>query len=136
MHSHTTRRASDLNRHPTEVFHEAELHPVRLERRHGSPLVLMTAKADQERTELMRFAGMVVGAALDHDSLEEGLTCAFPWMFALSENDRRVCAKEIIDAARVAFTTKSQAHQALRVITAWRESAAAIAAGLVDCELE
>lgn len=130
-----TRRSSDLSKHSAEVFREVEVHPVFFERRDGSHVVLMTAKEDHERTELTKFAGMIVAAVLDHASLEEGLTREFPWMFALSEKDRKVCAREIVEAFRAAFST-GEAHQVLGVVTAWQESAAAIAAGLVDREVE
>ncbi|MFB9714429.1 hypothetical protein [Arthrobacter methylotrophus] len=53
----------------------------------------------------------------------------FPWMLALSEADREACSSEIVAAARASFAT-NQHHLAVAAVTAWRETATAIAAGL------
>jgi len=40
----TTRRSSDLSKHSADVFAEAEVHTVRITRRDGEPLVLMSRR--------------------------------------------------------------------------------------------
>ena len=60
---------------------------------------------------------------------------AFPWMLALSPEDRASCAQALVDAARASFST-DQSHLALAELTSWRETATAIAAGLGQAELE
>ncbi len=53
----------------------------------------------------------------------------FPWMLALSSNDRELCANDILTAARTSFAT-NQPHLFIAELTSWRETATAIAAGL------
>ncbi|QYH19246.1 hypothetical protein JKI95_08580 [Corynebacterium aquatimens] len=67
--------------------------------------------------------------------LQERMTLAFPWMHALPPEDRQVCAQDLLNAARASFST-GQSHLALTNLTAWRETATAIAAGLDRTELE
>lgn len=59
----------------------------------------------------------------------------FPWMLALSPADRESCAQELVDAARASFAT-DQPHLAIAELTSWKETAAAIAAGLGNTDLE
>lgn len=40
----TTRRSSDLSRYSADVFAEAEDHPVKVTRRDGEPLALMSQR--------------------------------------------------------------------------------------------
>ena len=54
---------------------------------------------------------------------------AYPWMLALSQDDRRQCAQDLVDAARASFAT-GQAHLVAAELTSWRETASALAAGL------
>ena len=54
---------------------------------------------------------------------------AFPWMLALSPEDRAICAQDLVDAARASFST-DQPHLVLAELTSWKETATAIAAGL------
>lgn len=54
---------------------------------------------------------------------------------ALSPKDRGTCAQDLVDAARASFST-GQPHLALAELTSWRETAAALAAGLGRADLE
>ena len=132
----TTRRSSDLSKHSAEVFAEAEDHPVTVTRRDGAPLVLMSQREAEGRTRLLEFAAQLVGVAVDDDGpLAERMSKAFPWMLALSPEDRTTCAQDLVNAARASFST-DQPHLALSELTSWRETATAIAAGLGQADLD
>ncbi len=132
----STRRSSDLSKHPAEVFAEAEDHPVTVTRRDGESLVLMSQREADGRARLLQLAAQLITVALDDSgSLAERMSKGFPWMLALSQADRNTCAQNLVDAARASFTTH-QPHLALAELTAWRETATAIAAGLGRADLE
>lgn len=59
----------------------------------------------------------------------------YPWMLAISPADRDTCAQNLVDAARASFST-AQPHLAIAVLTSWKETATAIAAGLGRAELQ
>lgn len=131
-----TRRSSDLSKHPAEVFAEAENHPVTLTRRDGEALVLMSQQEAQGRARLLELAAQLIGVAVDDDGpLVARMSRAFPWMLALSPEDRSVCARDLVDAARASFSTE-QPHLALSELTSWRETATAVAAGLSRADLD
>ena len=126
----STRRSSDLSKHSAEVFAEAEDHPVTVTRRDGEALVLMSQREADARGQLLELAAQLIAVALDDEGpLEERMTRLFPWMLALSENGRKNCARALVDAARASFST-GQPHLAIAELTSWRETAAALAAGL------
>jgi PHD/YefM family antitoxin component YafN of YafNO toxin-antitoxin module len=126
----TTRRSSDLSKHSAEVFAEAEDHPVTVTRRDGEALVLMSQREAESRTRMLQFAAQLIGVAVDDDGpLAERMSRAFPWMLALSSEDRATCAQDLVDAARASFST-DQPHLVLAELTSWKETATAIAAGL------
>lgn len=125
----STRRSSDLSRHSAEVFAQAEDHPVTVTRRDGEPLVLMSQREADARAELLHIAATLITVTLDGGDLAENMAGRYPWMYALSSEDREQCSRDLIDAARASFSTQ-QPHLAVTTLTAWRETAAAIAAGL------
>ncbi|NKY84286.1 prevent-host-death protein [Nocardia veterana] len=132
---HTTRRSSDLSKHSAEVFAEAEDHPVTVTRRDGENLVLMSQREAEGRARLLEFAAQLIGVAVDDEGPLAGrMSRAFPWMLALSPEDRATCAQDLVDAARASFST-DQPHLALAELTSWRETAIAIAAGLGQAEV-
>lgn len=125
-----TRRSSDLSRHSAEVFAEAEDHPVTVTRRDGEALVLMSQREAESRDRMLQFAALLIGAVFDGNGpLAERMSRAFPWMLALSPEDRAICAQDLVDAARASFST-GQPCLVLAELTSWEETAAAIAAGL------
>lgn len=127
----TTRRSSDLSKHSADVFAEAEEHPVRVTRRDGEPLVLMSQREADARALLLQFAADLIAVALDDKgTLGSRMAHRFPWMLALSDGDRDACAQDLVDAARASFST-GQPHLAIGELTSWRETATALAAGLV-----
>ena len=131
-----TRRSSDLSKHSAEVFAEAEDHPVTVTRRDGEALVLMSQREAEGRSRLLNFAAQLITVILDDNgSLAERMTKAFPWMLALSPTDRATCTQDLVDAARASFST-DQPHLAIAELTSWKETAAAIAAGLGNADLE
>lgn len=132
----TTRRSSDLSKHSAEVFAEAEDHPVTVTRRDGEDLVLMSRREAEGRNRMLEFAAQLIGVAVDDDGpLAERMSKPFPWMLALSEQDRENCAQNLVDAARASFST-DQPHRVLAEVNAWRETATALAAGLGGDDVE
>lgn len=132
----STRRSSDLSKRSAEVFAEAEDHPVTVTRRDGEALVLMSQREAEARAQLLQLAAQLVTAALDGDGpIEERLAGLFPWMLALSPDGRAACARALVDAARASFAT-GQPHLAVAELTSWRETAAALAAGLDAAPVE
>ena len=126
----TTRRSSDLSKHSAEVFAEAEDHPVTVTRRDGEALVLMSQREADSRTRMLQFAAQLISVAVeDSGPLAERMPRAFPWMLALSPEDRAICAQDLVDAAQASFST-TQPHLVLAELTSWKETATAIAAGL------
>lgn len=128
-HTVTTRRSSDLSKHSAEVFAEAEDHPVTVTRRDGESLVLMSQREADARAELLRIAATLVTVTLEEGPLAERMAGRYPWMYALSAQEREACAQDLVDAARASFSTQ-QPHLAIARFTSWRETATAIAAGL------
>lgn len=133
----TTRRSSDLSKHSAEVFAEAEDHPVTVTRRDGEDFVLMSQREAEGRVRLLEFTAQLIGVSVDDDGpLAVRMSRVFPWMLALPPEDRATCAQDLVDAARASFST-GQPYMALTELTSWRETATAIAAGLVrtvpDC---
>lgn len=124
-----TRRSSDLSKHSTEVFAEAEDHPVTVTRRDGESLVLMSQREADAQAELLHIADTLVSVALEDGPLTERMASRYSWMYALSAQDREQCARDLIDAARASFSTQ-QPHLAIAQFNSWRETATAIAAGL------
>ena len=126
----TTRRSSDLSKHSADVFAEAEDHTVQITRRDGEPLVLMSQREADARSLLLQFAADLIAVTLDDEgTLASRMADRFPWMLALSEADRDLCAQDLVEAARASFST-GQPHLAIAELTSWRETATAIAAGL------
>lgn len=123
-------QSSDLSRHSSRVFAAAEEAPVTVTRRDGSALILMSEKEASARDQLLQLAAQVISAATDEEgSLAQRMAERLPWMEALTDDDREQCAKDLVRASRASFST-GQAHAAITELTAWRETATAIAAGL------
>lgn len=123
-------QSSDLNRFPLRAFAAAEDGPVLVTRRDGQNLVLMTELEANARMELFEFAAKLIAVTTDdRGTLVERMANMFPWIFALDENEREACVKDIINSARASFVT-GQAHLVMVELSAWRESAENIAAGL------
>ena len=134
-HASSTRPTFDLIRHTEEVLRDAAQNPVKLLREDREPLVLMSEHELEARDALLELAGQIVTAALESVSLEEALPRFYPWMSALSPSGRERCTEELVDAARAAIRTRKPSR-ALGVLTAWRESAEALAAGLGEDPVE
>lgn len=128
--SRTTFQSSELSRASAEVFAAAADHPVRVTRRDGESLVLMSESVDEARAALLELAAQLVAVTTSAEgTLADRMSDRFPWMLALSPADQSTCAREIVAAARASFATQ-QPHRAIAELTAWRETATAIAAGL------
>lgn len=128
--------SSELSSSSAEVFAAAADHPITIRQRDGEPLVLMSQREDHARNELLKLAAKLIGVTIGDDSqLVRDMSQQFPWMLALSPDDQIECARDVLNAARASFSTR-QAHLALSVLTSWQETAAAIAAGLADHQVE
>lgn len=128
--SRTTFQSSELSRASADVFEAAADHPVQVTRRDGESLVLMSESADKARAALLELAAQLVAVSTSTDgSLASRMSDRFPWMLALSPTDQDSCATAVLAAARASFATH-QPHLAIAELTAWRETATAIAAGL------
>lgn len=122
--------SSDLSRNPAKAFGLAEESPVRLTRRDGQDLVLMSGQDDNAREELLRFAADLIAAAVDDQgTLVERMAQRFSWMLALDEAGQAACTADLIRSARASFSTGAP-HLVLRAVDSWRETAEAIALGL------
>lgn len=128
--SKTTFKSSELSRASADVFAAAVDHPVRVTRRDGESLVLMSESADKARDALLELAAQLVAVSTSIDGTLAGrMSDRFPWMLALSPTDQEACATAVLAAARASFATH-QPHLAIAELTSWRETATAIAAGL------
>jgi hypothetical protein len=111
-------------------------HPVQITRRDGESLALMSESADKARAALLGLAAQLVAVTASPDRTLAGrLSDRFPWMLALSSANQPACAKAVLAAARASFAT-NQPHLAIAELTAWRETATAIAAGLGENPVE
>ncbi|WP_129658328.1 prevent-host-death protein [Rothia uropygialis] len=125
------RRSSELSKHSAEVFAHAENHPVTVTRCDGESLLLMS----QREAELLGIASTLISVTLEDGPLTERMACRYPWQYALRAQDREECARDLIHAARVTFSTQ-QPHLMIAQFTSWRETATAIAAGLGSQRVE
>ena len=126
----TSFQSSELSRSPADVFAAAADHPVRVTRRDGESLVLMSESADAARISLLDLAAQLVAVSTSTEgTLAARMSDRFPWMLALSPADRETRADEVLAAARASFAT-NQHHLAIAELTSWRETATALAAGL------
>lgn len=88
------------------------------------------------RQQLLEFAAqLIVVATDDRGSLSDRMAKSLPWMLALPADARAQCATELLDAARASFST-GQPHLAVAELTAWRETATALAAGLGNATVD
>jgi len=126
----TTFPSSDLSRNPAQVFRSAEGSPVRLTRRDGHDLVLMTEQYDNAREELLRLAAELIAVAVDDQgTLVERMARRFSWMFALDEAGQAACTADLIRSARASFSTGAR-PLLLSTLDSWKGTAEAIAHGL------
>ncbi|WP_254678656.1 prevent-host-death protein [Arthrobacter sp. 24S4-2] len=126
----TSFQSSELSRSSADVFAAAADHPVRVTRRDGESLVLMSESADAARISLLELAAQLVAVSTSTEgTLAARMSDRFPWMLALSPADQEACADDVLAAARASFAT-NQPHLAIAELTSWRETATAIAAGL------
>ena len=123
-------QSSELSRNSLRVFSAAEQAPVLVTRRDGEDLVLMTERESDARRELLNLAAQLIAVTTDdRGSLAERMANIFGWMHALTPEGQAKCAISLVNAARASFATE-QAHLAIAELTAWRETALALAAGL------
>lgn len=129
-------RSSELSRQSAPVFAAAAERPVEVTRRDGESLVLMSLSESEARDRLLEIAAQLIAVATDDEgTLAERMAGRLPWMLALSPADRDACAADLIRAARASFAT-GQAQLAIAEMTAWQETAVAVAAGLRNAPVE
>ena len=129
-------QSSELSRNATRVFSAAEQSPVLVTRRDGEDLVLMSVIEVETRKALLEFAAQLIAVTTDdRGTLTERMADRFPWMHVLSASAQQQCTEELVRAARAAFATE-QPHLAIIELTAWRETAQAIAEGLGSVDVD
>lgn len=122
--------SSDLSRNPAKVFAAAEESPVRLTRRDGQNLVLMTEQYENAREELLRLAAEFIALAVGGEgTMVERMSHRFSWMLALDEAGQAACTADLIRSARVSFSTGAP-PLLLGTLDSWKGTAEAIALGL------
>lgn len=89
----------------------------------------MSQREADARSALLSIAANLAAMALEDGPRVEHMVSRYAWMYALSRQDRDVCARDVIDAARASFSTQ-QLHPAMARLASWRETAPAIAVGL------
>ncbi|QHC66241.1 prevent-host-death protein [Rathayibacter oskolensis] len=125
-----TFQSSELSRNSREVFAAADEHPIEVTRRDGDDLVLMSKREAESRERLLELAAQLIAVSTDdRGTLGDRMSTVFPWMLALTAEDRESCATQLLDAARASFAT-GQAHLAIAETISWKETATALAAGL------
>lgn len=123
-------QSSELSRNPARAFSAAEQSPILVTRRDGEDLVLMSQSEASAGRALLEFAAELIAVTTDdRGSLSERMANRFPWMLALSEQDKEQCAQDLVDAARASFAMH-QPNRAVAELTSWKETASAVAAGL------
>lgn len=121
-------QSSELSRNSSAVFAEAEKKPVRVTRRDGEDFVLMSYAEAEARQSLLEFAAQLIAVTTDNrGTLVERMCDRFPWMYSLSDAEKELCTKEIINAARASFATE-QPNIAVIEINSWHETSLAKAA--------
>lgn len=96
----------------------------------------MSERDAEASRALVELAAQLIAATTDdRGTLAERMSVQFPWMLALTEEDRELCAKELVDAARASFAT-GHVQLALIEISAWRETASAISEGLFEIPVD
>lgn len=130
-----TFNSSELSRNPKSVFDAVEAQPVLVTRRDGKNLVLMTEHEADNRRDMFAIGAQIIAATtLDRGTLAERMATVFPWMLALNDSDRELCARELVEVSRAAFAT-NQPKALLIEVTSWFETATALAAGLHKAEV-
>ncbi|WP_237221401.1 type II toxin-antitoxin system Phd/YefM family antitoxin [Rothia nasimurium] len=123
--------SSDLSRSAAKVFAAATEEPVRITRRDGENLVLMTEGELNRQQALLAVAAQIVAVSVfttEDSELVSEMTKHFPWMLALKKTDQVQCAHDIIDDARASFSLR-QPDLIMGTINAWKDTAEALAAG-------
>lgn len=130
-------QSSELSRQPLPVFEAATDAPVEITRRDDVPLVLMSLRESDARDRLLELAAQIIAITVDEDSrpLGERFADVFNWMWALDAVDREQCALDLIRASRASFATK-KAYLAMAELASWQATAAAMADGLTNAEVD
>ena len=128
-------QSSELSRSPASVFAAADEGPVTITRRDGETLVLTLASTVEHQRIGLQLAAQLIAASLADSGTPfvDRLKAPFPWLEFLSAIDRASFADEVVDVAR-ACATVSQFDRLMEVLTAWRSTAEAIAAGFTRDE--
>lgn len=123
--------SSDLSRSSAKVFEAATAEPVRITRRDGENLVLMTEQELNRQQTLLNVAAQIIAVSTYTASDEElagEMARHFPWNLALDAQDQAVCTRDIIDDARASFSLKKP-DLIVGTLNAWQDTAEAVAAG-------
>lgn len=132
-----TVQSSELSRNSREVFQAADEGPVVVTRRDGDDLILAKREDVETEREGVELASHLVAASLAPGDLPfaERLGAVFPWMEFLSDAGRAEFADEIVRVARACASVRRY-ERLLITLTAWQETADAMAAGYGDQSVE
>ncbi|MFW0169197.1 hypothetical protein [Rothia sp. P4278] len=70
-------------------------------------------EADSCRDMFAIGAQIIAATTLDRGTLAERMATIFPWMLALNDSDRELCASELVEVSRAAFATNQ--HKTLLI---------------------
>lgn len=118
------------------MFAAADEGPVTITRRDGDSLVLVRASQVHADRLGLELAASLIAASLapdDDGPFVQRLRVPFPWLSFLSETDQDEFAREVVDVAR-SCAAVSRFERLLITVSAWQDSAGAIAAGYAHGE--
>lgn len=123
-------QSSELSRSSQKVFEAASQEPVRITRRDGENLILMTEKEVERQETLFTLAAQLVALStrtLSDEDLVADMSLHFPWILALKNQDQKACARDIINDSRASFSLGNPTI-ILGTLNAWHDAAQAVAA--------
>ena len=129
-------QSSELSRNPLKVFSAAELSPITVTRRDGEDLVLMARSKAESGAEFMVHVSKVMSVLADPNGLlVEKVSRQFPWITALDDKGRVLCAERLIETTIASVSINAPAL-ALNTLSSWKETAYAISMGFDTEEVQ
>jgi PHD/YefM family antitoxin component YafN of YafNO toxin-antitoxin module len=120
---------TDFLRKPKQVIEMTESGPVRISRRDGADLVVISADELEQTQRGFALAGQLLRGEQEFGDLSKALASQFAWVALLSETEREAFATEIRDQLWSAVQL-GKYTALLRTFNRWLETADAYASGL------
>jgi prevent-host-death family protein len=120
---------TELLREPKRVLARTEDGPVRITRRDGDDLVLISASELERQADGVTLASQLIRASRDHGSMRHAILALYPWAEMLPGADLDAFAAEM---ERLAFAAMDLGRYAAlaNAFASWRGTAEALADGL------